>query len=272
MAVLKLADGGALHYDVTGPESAETIVFLHGFTMDSSQWDPQIEVFAEQYRCITYDLRGFGKSSDPTGTYDHIEDFAAILEHFELTQPHVVGLSLGGLVAHVFAARYPGRMASLTLVSPGARGFIWKERRPVEVALDYGKDHTIDETKAFWMGLPLFASLDDYPQAKADVARMLDDYSGWHFANYDHQAAYPPEPGPHTIDVPTLVIRGARDVQGYYDIAKVLADSIPNACLKTYEDCGHMLSLEQPDRLNRDLGAFLSVVSKEIAQKAKKKA
>ena len=253
-----MVDTGSASLWTRDEGSGPAVVFLHGFSFDHRQWAPQIEHFRKSHRCIAYDLRGFGRSAPPNGPYDHVLDLHAMIESLDLEAPVIVGLSLGANIAMSYAARYPQAISKLVLASSGLPGFEWQEERPPEAAKAYADVHGAEATKAFWLNHPLFASLQDYPEAAAAVADMVADYSGWHWENADPRVVNPPGQDPDAVTVPTLVMRGGRDARGYRDIAAVLADNIRNASLATFDEAGHMLNLELPDRFNRVLAEFLA--------------
>lgn len=234
------------------------IVFLHGFSFDHRQWAPQLEAFRETHRCIAYDLRGFGRSAPPDSGYDHVLDLHALIEELGLREPVLVGLSLGANVAMAFAARYPQVLSKLVLVSSGLPGYEWKEERPPEAAKAYADAHGALATKKFWLDHPLFASLEDYPDAKSSVHAMVADYSGWHWENSDPREFNPPGQDPNALTCPTLVICGGRDMKGYQGIGAELAATIRHSQMITYDEAGHMLNLERPERFNAELSGFLA--------------
>jgi len=238
--------------------SGPALIFLHGFSFDHRQWAPQIEHFRKTHRCIAYDLRGFGRSEPSIAPYDHVLDLHAMIESLGLEAPVLVGLSLGANIAMSYAARYPQVPSKLVLASSGLPGFAWQEERPPEAAKAYADAHGAEATKAFWLNHPLFASLEDYPDARAAVAAMVADYSGWHWENADPRVVSPPGQDPDAVTAPTLVMSGGRDAKGYRDIAAVLARRIRNAYPVTFDEAGHMLNLEQPDRFNAVLAEFLA--------------
>lgn len=234
------------------------LVFLHGFSFDHRQWTPQIEHFRDTRRCIAYDLRGFGRSAPPAEPYDHVLDLHTMIETLGLESPVLVGLSLGANIAMSYAARYPDVEAKLVLASSGLPGFEWQEERPPDAAKAHADAHGAEATKTFWLDHPLFASLGDYPEAAAAVRAMVADYSGWHWENADPRFVSPPGQDPDAVTTRTLVMSGGRDAKGYRDIATVLANRIRNASLVTFEEAGHMLNLELPDRFNAVLAEFLA--------------
>ena len=239
-------DNGELAFEVAGEGPA--LVLIHGFSLDMRMWRPQFEALAAAFTVVRYDLRGFGRSSAPCAEYDHCSDLAQLLGHLGIDRPLLVGLSLGANIALRYATLCPENVHGLVLASPGLPGHAWKEMRPPEAALARARAHGVKAAKQFWLGHEMFASLDDYPQAKAEVAEIVADYSGWHWRGTDMQApAEPIIPQLEHIRAPALVISGDRDVAGYREIAQRIADSVPGASLLRLETAGHMLNLEQPE-------------------------
>ena len=105
---------GTLQYAVAG--DGEPVVFIHGFGLDSEMWAPQWPVFAKDYRAIRCDLRGYGRSSLPRGSYSHVDDLLALMDSLESRPAHLVGLSMGGFVGLRLAARHGDVLRSLTLL------------------------------------------------------------------------------------------------------------------------------------------------------------
>ena len=233
------------------------VLFLHGFSLDSRQWEPQLADLSATHRCITVDMRGFGRSDPPTGSYDHAEDIAALVAQLDLDRPALVGLSLGANVAMAFAARYPDRLSRLALVSSGLRGHDWSETRPPDAVRAHAARNGILAAKDFWLAHEVFASIASRPDARDQLRRMVIEYSGWHWENPDPQTLPPSGEDPSQIACPTLIVSGRRDVAGYREIAVRLADLIPDARLVVFDDAGHMLPMEEPERFNALLRKFL---------------
>jgi pimeloyl-ACP methyl ester carboxylesterase len=95
------------------------IVFIHGALLNSDLWQRQFETLSHRYQCIAYDLRGHGRSGKtPIKRYSaalFARDLLAILDALRIEKPILCGLSLGGMIAQTFAARYPHRVRGLIL-------------------------------------------------------------------------------------------------------------------------------------------------------------
>jgi len=115
-------NGTQLYYEVAG--QGPPLVLMHGFLLDTRMWDDQFATFAQQYRVLRYDARGFGKSALPTEElYLHADDLKALLKYLELPQAHLVGLSMGGGIATDFAILYPELVRTLTVADPLPNGY-----------------------------------------------------------------------------------------------------------------------------------------------------
>lgn len=99
------------------------MVFLHSALTDHRQWGVQVDTLSYNYRCITYDLLGYGSSESAPENYDPAESLLALLDHLEVAAATLVGSSLGGSVAIHAGVRYPDRIQSMVLTGTGLFGF-----------------------------------------------------------------------------------------------------------------------------------------------------
>jgi pimeloyl-ACP methyl ester carboxylesterase len=120
-------NGVELNYEVRG--DGYPLVLAHGFTASMDMWDDQTPAFAEKYRVVTYDIRGHGASEAPAdlASYDLwtcVEDQRRLMDHLDIEEAHVGGLSMGGMIAMRFALKYPERVRALLLcdTGPGLQG------------------------------------------------------------------------------------------------------------------------------------------------------
>src|ERR1051326_7012472 len=107
---------GVANYLAVG-EGSESLVFLHGVGGDSSLWQPQLEYFSRQYRAIAWDMPGSGASQAlPEITFPALaEALCRLLDHLAIERAHLIGHSMGGMIAQEFAAGFPQRLRSLVL-------------------------------------------------------------------------------------------------------------------------------------------------------------
>src|SRR5712692_3213994 len=113
-------EGARLYYEVAG--EGHPLLLIHAGIADSRMWDEQFSVFAQHYRVIRYDMRGYGKTEVPAGPVSNHGDVANLLSHLHVEKAHILGISFGGLVALDFTLAYPEMVAALILVTPGVSG------------------------------------------------------------------------------------------------------------------------------------------------------
>jgi 3-oxoadipate enol-lactonase len=254
-------NGTRLYYESTG--SGEALVFVHGFTLDRRMWDDQFAAFAEHYRVLRYDLRGFGKSAVPTDLpYGHEVDLKCLLEYLNIERAHVVALSLGGQIAVEVALQYPEMVRSLVLVDSGLAGVAFSEEwDAITGALfEVGRTQGVHAAMQAWFAHPLFEATRANPAVWEQVSQIVGEYSGWTFVNHD-PAVSPQPPAAerlHTITAPTLVIVGERDVPDFRRVADLLVQGIPNAHKVMLPGVGHMSNMEDPAGLNALVLEFLA--------------
>lgn len=250
---------GDLFFECAG--DGEPVVFLHGFGLDSRMWDPQFDALQSTYRVIRYDLRGFGRSSQPPRTaYAHEDDLNALLSSLDAAPAHVVGLSMGGNMALRFAAAYPQSLRSLVLANSALDGQTWStdwQTRWSEMR-DAARAGQMAEAKRRWLEHPLFDSARANPVNAALLARMVGDYSGWHWHNKD-TARVPSPPLAERlgeIRMPSLVITGAHDLSDFLRHASLLAEKLPAVRHAIILGSGHMVNLEASPEFNSTLLRF----------------
>jgi 3-oxoadipate enol-lactonase len=241
--VCKLNDG---HVAFETRGEGIPLVFIHGFSFDMRTWDAQVEVLSRYFQVVRYDLRGFGRSSVPTGPYSHVEDLRALIEFLSLSAPVLIGLSLGANIALSCALDHPHAVQGLILASSGLPGFAWSEPRPPDAAAAVAKSQGVEHARQFWLNHPLFAAARRSPTAFARVRSMIEEYSGWHWCNVNPAAQAGVIDRLSECVVPTLVLSGDLDVLGYRQIAAKLRHDIPGAALQTFHDAGHIINEEDP--------------------------
>ena len=231
------------------------IIFIHGFSLDSRMWQPQVDYFTKTNQVITYDMRGFGKSEPPSGSYSHVEDLRELLASLKVAKAHIVGLSLGGEVAIDYALTYPDTVLSLTLADTSLGGYAstvdWRV---------YAKEQGLEHAKQNWLNHTVFVPSSRNPEVAEQLKAMVNEYSGWHWLNEDPRIKLDPPAKDRVgeIKVPTQIILGELDLPYYHDIAKILTDKVPNSKLHIINDVGHMTNLENTVKFNEILYSFIN--------------
>src|ERR1044072_7910745 len=223
-------NGTRLFYEAAG--SGPAVVLVHGGLVDSRLWDDQMGLLSKGFRVVRYDLRGYGKSAQPSGQYWPTEDLRALLDFLKIEKATVVGLSLGGIVAADLAFEHPERVERVVFVGSGLRG----DRQPPDEKSMAAYRALVNEgpEKYFetFLKADLLAGLRDRPQARERMRTlMLDNYKALSYLRAGH--AQSPEPPTierlNRINFPTLVIIGSLDSRNLLNIADTLTQGIPGA-------------------------------------------
>lgn len=245
--------------------SGPALVLLHGLGGDADFWEPELEAWADRFRLIAIDLRGSGLTPGTPGGFsiaDLADDVRVALDGAGVDRAHVLGFSLGGLVAQEFALRHPDRLDRLVLASTYAT-----MHRQAELFLDavlavYEQDEDPAQLFALiapWLFSPAFvadpanAAYFEFPAEAADDQTMED----WR-ALYRAQRAFDARDRLDGIHAPTLVLAGEVDALVPFGDAKALATGIPRAHLTIIAGAGHLVNAEQPERFRQAVERFLT--------------
>ena len=248
--------GARLYYESRGEGPA--LLFVHGFSLDQRMWRRQAEALAG-LRVVTVDLRGFGRSS-PLGEapFRHADDLAALVDALALPPVVVVGHSIGALYALELCASRPERVAGLAALCASGLG---RPPFPPELVELFAavraeaRGGALDRAKARWGRSGWFASARESAALGGELDQMLADYSGWHWTHDVPSRNLEPPVVDRlaSVQVPALVVDGARDLPYNHAVAEVLVAGLPNAMLVRLPWAGHMAPMEAPDEINRAL-------------------
>ena len=123
--------GARIYYEATG--SGPAAVLIHAGVANLRMWDDQVAALSDAYRVITYDTRGYGRTSTDAVEFSNRADIGAVLDHLGEQQAHVVGLSRGGQIALDFTLEFPDRVRTLTVAAGGVGGYESPDEAPAEL-------------------------------------------------------------------------------------------------------------------------------------------
>jgi rifampin ADP-ribosylating transferase len=258
--VLRLATGIATRCTEGGEPGGPPVLLLHSWAASRREFARLLPLLPARLRVVGVDLRGHGDADKPADGYEVAglaADVVAAMDALDLAAAVLVGASSGGYVAQQVAVDAPDRVTALVLAgSP----YDLRARPPFADEIDLLRD-PVDRgwARAFLAGL---TDLDALPEWYADLA--VDDAvripaAVWR-ASLDGLRAGPPPTDTGTVRAPTLVVSGARDpLLG--EQAAALVARIPGARWLRYEDAGHLVLAERPERLAADITAFLRDVA-----------
>jgi 3-oxoadipate enol-lactonase len=267
-----------LYYEEHG--SGEPLLLIMGLAADSMAWLFQLPAFAERYRTIVFDNRGVGRSSKPAGPYTiqaMADDTAGLLNAIGIEQAHVVGVSMGGMIAQELALRHPQRVRSLVLActypEPDEEIRIGRSSSIAQLGGSVGADGaaqldlaTVDPMMIFQTLLPKVFSLSFIQNQLASLMQLFGGALQWGFsveaimAQVDAVMSHSATDRLGNIRTPTLVITGDSDLLIPPANSDLIASRIPGARLVKIPGGTHGFNFETPDVFNREIIDFLATV------------
>lgn len=255
-------NGIDIDYLIEG-DGPETIVMVNGLADEKESWGYQTpDLLAAGYRVLTFDNRGVGKSSMPPGPYTtrlFAQDTKALVDSLGLSGFHMVGTSMGGMIAQEYAIAHPGDLKSVTFSStyaaPGpfcGRMFaLWADTAPVMGVATVMRDVTL------WaFTVPFFETrgeeLAEFEAAMASIAQPLDAYLSQLSSIRTHDTTG----RIGAIRVPTMVIAGEEDILIPVELSRRLHAAIPGAEWRTTPG-GHASIWEHPGPFNQAVLEFI---------------
>jgi non-heme chloroperoxidase len=264
-ATIETADGALLSCRAWG--TGRPVVFVHGWAVSSEVWQYQMAPLSQHARCIAYDKRGHGRSSDPGRGYDYdtlSDDLAAVLDRFDVHDVVLVGHSMGPAEIVRYVGRFgSARVSRIVLISSalpfmiqtsdnpdGIPPSIFEQRRqewqrdlPKFLAANaraFVTDETSAETVAWLADMGRRASL----KALVDLNHTITETDL--------------RPDVSRLTLPTLLIHGAQDRSAPIDLtSKRLAAMIRGSELKIYDGAPHGLPITHHERLTADLAEWI---------------
>jgi pimeloyl-ACP methyl ester carboxylesterase len=256
--VVQREDGARISWESDGRDDAPALLLIMGLAYPAAMWFRLVPALAERYRVIRVDNRGAGLTGDVPGAPYTVETMAAdciaVLDAAGVDKAHVVGISMGGLMAQEIALTHPDRLLSLCLtathpgiahavIDPDAMAMLLKraEMTPAEAAeasvpFNYAPGTSRERIEEDWaVRFPLAATNEGYMAQAAGTSQ---------WDGYDRIPR---------ITTPTLVLHGELDRLVPPANGATLAERIPGAELAMVPDANHVLMTDQPEQVAKIL-------------------
>jgi len=263
MAEVQLKNG-CLYYEVLG--SGQALVLIRGLGRSSRYWLDFDQSLATAYQVVTFDQRGLGKSSEPLRWWhsmDHmVEDLLALLDHLQIAKAHIFGLSLGGMVAMGFAAKYPSRCLSLMVANSSTADY-WGLRlypKAVQDLLLKGPRQGFHQVLLELVTTPAIVKKQGVKLHQAwDLIRAEE---GFPWATIAKQllcaGRFSIRGKLHGDKVPTMIIYSDKDRLVPIRNSLMIHRLIPKSSLKALKDAGHEISIGREADLMQMIQEFSS--------------
>ena len=256
-----------IHYYEGGPQGAETILMIHGFGADKGNWLRFSRPLTARYHVVALDLPGFGDSSKPEGSYDvgtQVERLNAFAKALGIHKLHLIGNSMGGHIAALYAARHPEQVLSVALLNNA--GVSAPQTSELFKRLDRGDTNPLLVRNAddfnnmldflFVEKPPLPESLKQYLAQRAIASH---DFNQKIFSQL-RERYIPLEPELAKIQVPTLLLWGDQDQILDVSSIKVMQPLLKQPSVVIMQACGHLPMIERPEETAEHYQAFLDSV------------
>lgn len=234
--------------DISPDHPDRTMVFIHGFGGNSTQWVYQLQKFYTANRVIAIDLRGHGHSEKPRHDYSMAQiqtDLQGVIDALGVVDPFVlVGHSFGGAVVTEFAAAQPKRISHLVLIASAGEYRLNPLYRML-LRLPLTVLQVLSPFTRPWLSAPPHT-------LKAWYTQTLSTWNGWNLFR--------------DLRVPTLVIRGHLDVVFEKPMFEDVTRAIPNAEEVDVGSSGHMVMLERREAVNRAIARFIETGKRSWSQ------
>jgi 3-oxoadipate enol-lactonase len=260
------SDGIKIAYDTWGARDGSPVLMIQGLGMNARAWALQRGAFGRQHRCLGIDNRGTGHSDAPPGPYDLLrmaQDAIEVLDAEEIPRAHVVGASMGGVIAQILGVVYPDRVHSLTLACTACRHHEWRRELLAEWADEvtkHGMTALTDDGMRWLIGSRLQRRFGVFVNV---LARVLIQTKPHAFAAQIGAILAMPDDMRgelHAITAPTLVITGSQDTLTPLGDAEELAELITTSRLYVLRGAAHGLMAETPNAFNDAVLRFLAEI------------
>lgn len=257
--MLQRANAPALRWWDEG--SGPVVMLVHGVGADGTSWDEIAAALTAQFRVLRLDLRGHGRSGhiDSSLTLnDFVQDVIDVLDAAQVAKAHVVGFSLGGMIAQGIGLRHPDRVGKLVLLSAVA-GRTEEERARVQTRLGILREQGIGAITGAaqdrWFTAGFIARHPELVQRR--MQQLQENHAPSYAAAYTVFSTSDLGDELHAIRAPTLVATGEHDVGSNTRMALYMHAQIPGSKLEILPGLRHSILVEAPDLVTTLVRDFL---------------
>lgn len=251
-----ISDEDSIFYEWAG--SGQTIILIHDGLLHRELWDDQFSTFSNKFKVIRYDRRGYGVSSDATGSYTHFDDLKSLYKHLDIEHAVLVACSSGGALAIDFALDFPQKVDCLVLVGAVVGGFSYTNHMQKRGGhLPDSFDDEYEEAVYYIMDDPY----EIYIKNTAAKEKALDLFKKYPLRENKRQAYVRPEIPAYRrlneITIPALIMVGEFDIPDVHAHAGAINAGLLNSKRLIIPQSGHLIPMEQAEMFNEFVLEFL---------------
>jgi pimeloyl-ACP methyl ester carboxylesterase len=245
-----------IYYEIIG--QGQPLVMIRGVGSNVDHWYEQVPVLSKNYQLLVFDNRGIARSSDPGGSFstkDMAADTIALMEAVGIKKAHVLGYSMGGMIAQELALAYPEKINGLILVATDCGISLRIKARP-----EYSRlfsEMILLGTNEAKTAAAAYESRSDIIQRYAEVSLRFPAPQKSLERQWEAITRHDACGRLQNITAPTLVITGSEDVLIPPENSRVLAERIPDARVRSIDGGGHLFVVEQAQQFNEAVFGFL---------------
>lgn len=256
-------NGAKIYYEVAG--EGQPFLMVHAGIANNTMWDDQFDFFAQKYKVVRYDMRGFGQSLPVADDYQRHEDIRALLDFLKIDHAYLMGCSMGGGACMNFALEYPNRADALIMVGSAPVGFSYDEWSPsalieeMEAAYHKGDLERINE-----LALRIFVDGTGRTPDQVNPALRQKVYDMNMIALRNEKLLGSDVPLPTSaaervgeLHLPVLIVIGDLDEEYTSRAADFMAANIPGARKIVMPGTAHLPNMEFPREFNAHVRDFL---------------
>ena len=239
------------------------IVFVHGVGLTHEIWQPQLDFFKE-YTTLTYDILGHGKSTlnkEIISFNDFSNQIIELIDELKIDQIHLIGFSIGSLIARNFATRFGERLKSLTLL-----GSIYKRSDEQQKIVNQRFEQARSELKLSRQALKRWFTdkyLENNPDIYEKISSILSSNNMANFLKvYELFVKHKNDENFSKIKVSTLIMTGEFDIGSTVEMSRELNKIINNSQLSIIKNGKHLCSIECADEVNLEIKKFIDTNDK----------
>jgi pimeloyl-ACP methyl ester carboxylesterase len=248
-----------LRYRDTG--RGPPMLMVHGWTLDLEMWEPQAAALCDAFRVVRFDRRGFGLSSGCPSVALDPADIGSLCEHLAMDRVALLGMSQGVRAVLGFALTAPARISCLIVDGPpdySRKAVSADDDVPLNRYRALVRSHGIAAFRREWSAHPLLSLTTSDPRMREILDGMIGRYPGNDLAQLGVYDEVPTGRAPiGSVDLPTLVITGDRDLPSRTRAADDLARQLPGAVRSIIPAAGHLPNLDNPEVYNAVVRTFL---------------
>jgi len=251
-------DSSGTFYLLNQTEKKNPIVFIHGVGLTHEIWQPQLDYFKDN-TTVSYDILGHGKTplnKSNISFDDFSEQLVNLLNELKFDKIHLIGFSIGSLIARNFATKYNDRLKSLTLL-----GSIYNRSEEQQMIVNDRLDLIRKNLKLSRQALKRWFTdkyLEKNPHTYEKISAILKENNMEYFLKiYELFVFHKNDENFQNIKVNTLIMTGENDVGSTVDMSKKLCEVINNSQLKVIKNGKHLCGIECADDVNRVIKSFI---------------